>query len=82
MEKLCISRRDGVRLVEAIFKNGLIKGKKADNTFLLEKAGEVSHKKEKDFSVLFSSKDEFSPCCNCKMDCDPKTCNMLIKWLA
>lgn len=79
-KKLGINRRSGSRLVNAMLEEGLIKRTKVDNIFLLEKAGEVSHKKEKDFSALLSN-NRFSPCCGCMIECDPRTCNMLTEWL-
>lgn len=80
-KKLGIGRRYGSKLVDAMLKDGLINRTKVDNTFLLEKAGEIAHKKEKDFSVLLSNQSKFSPCCGCMIECDPGTCNMLTEWL-
>ena len=79
---LGINHRDGSQLVGIMVKENLIKKTKADKTYLLESINghENIKKKKADFNALLS-KDKFSPCCGCELECDPGECRKLTDWI-
>lgn len=78
---LGISHRDGSQLIGIMVKENLVKKTKVDKTYLLESMnGNKEKEKKVDFSVLLS-KDKFSPCCGCEIECDPTHCQKLMDWI-
>ncbi len=71
------------RIVAKLEKEGLITreqdSSKGMKTFLI-KAIEKKEEKEKDFKLL-QTKDMFSPCTGCSMECVPEQCIRLSEWV-
>lgn len=83
---LRIGQRDASDLISIMIDENLIKKRRLNRTFMLERMNgsgkkKMGNKKKIGFAVLLSNDDQFSPCCNCRLDCEPSTCILLDKWL-
>jgi len=81
---LGIGHRDGSKLINIMLKEELIKRKRYDGTFLIERLDEKEKSEESEYSKyspLLSKDGKFSPCCGCARDCNIQTCELLTEWV-
>lgn len=79
---LGIGNRDGSSLVNLMLGENLIKKTRFKKTFILErKNGDTENNKYSRYSCLLSYDGNFSPCCGCVRECNPRKCNSLTEWL-